>query len=111
MGRPLSALNRNVFGSGWTGLRLGLLLRGHGRLEAADAFPQALTKFGKFLGAEDQQREPEYDNHVHRLKQSFKQLEPPVSTIDCEALNRCKPKRQTAIENIENVGAATAGWR
>jgi hypothetical protein len=51
----------------------------HGGFEASDALAQSFAEFGKLLGAEYEQGDSENYQHVHWLKQSFKQFEPPLS--------------------------------
>jgi len=73
MGRAPLALLCDLFGSCWLGFRFDFVLCGHSGFETPDALSQALAEFGKFLRAQYQQSKCEYDDDVHRLKQSFKQ--------------------------------------
>jgi hypothetical protein len=66
--------------------RLRFFLGRHGGFEATDAFAQSFAEFRKLFGAEYKQGDSENHEHVHRLKQSFKQFMPPLRVKRIESL-------------------------
>jgi hypothetical protein len=85
----------------------GLFFRRHRSLETPDALAESFAELGKFLRAEYQQGDSENYKHVHRLKQSFKQVEPPLfSGVAVETY-----KIISSEDDSRNAGAVTAGFR